>query len=755
MRAYLLLCALLYAQLSFGQGFNFSCARDTNLTGCATSCITLKTTIPELRGATSSYTVTKISGNGAGGTGCFAPYVQPNDNAGTSANLTIDDRYTSVINLGFNFSFFGTTYTQLIASTNGLVSFDISKANGFAHWDIVNGSTPENLPSTFYDKAIIMGPYHDLYPSSSVTTSPTKRIQYQIFGTAPHRRWVLSFYKVPLFSGTCNNLIENTHQIVLYEGTGIVEVFVFSMQNCLTWNEGRAMIGMQDINRTNAIMAPGRKASDAPWGSVNMNEAWRFAPSAGTSLFKRVELYDVSGNLVSTGTTTSNGNGSLDVSFPNICSPIGTTNFIVRPVYQKIDDPAVEIFGADTIRINKTGIAVSATAVATPSLCGPGSGSIVLSNPVGTAPFQYSIDGGNFQASNVFNNLVQGNYTVIVKDASGCTSNVAVNVGLSNNLTVKTMADTSVCPGAVFTATTTTNGIGTTTFSWTPAVGLSSATAQNPIVTVGNTSRYIVTATNGACVAKDTLDLTIGTIPSVQTIADTTVCPGASFTARTISNGTGFSWSPTTGVSNVTALSPLISVGAVTRYIVTATIGACSSKDTLNLTIGTLPTVNAGPDQIIIAGDSVQLAATASPGNYLWSPATGLSSTTVLNPIAKPGVTTAYSLQVTNAQLCTAGDAVVVTVIPYCVKPMGAFTPNGDGQNELWLVTEGACTSSVSAQVFNRYGSLVYESNDYKNNRNGTYKGNKLPDGTYYYVLTYKLLNGRLVSLKGNVTILR
>jgi gliding motility-associated-like protein len=742
--------------MGFAQAFNFSCARDTTVFQCTPSCITLKTTIPDIRASTAGYTVNQVSIAGT----CFSPYVAPENTTGTTVGLVVDDRYSGIINLPFNFPFYGASYNRIVASINGMLSFDVSKATALAHFGILftsflngNSGTPQNLPNTRYDRAIIMGPYHDLIPTT--LTSPGLKVQYQVVGTAPYRKWVLSYYKVPLFRNTCNLLIENSHQIVLHESTGIVEVFLFSKEICTAWNQGRAIVGMQDLTRTNGIMAPGRGATDPPWGSVNMNEVWRFVPSAGATLLKRVELYDLAGNLVSTGTTADLGNGKLEASFPNVCSNAGTTSFVVRPVYQKIDDAAAEVFGSDTIRINKIVTPVSATVMATPTLCGPASGSITATNPTGIAPFQYSIDGTTFQASNTFSGLPQGNYTIIVKDAIGCTGNVSANVDLQNNLTVKTISDTAVCPGAVFTAITTTNLVGGTTFNWMPATGLSSTGAQSPVITVGATSRYIVTATNGACVAKDTLDLTIGTVPTVQTIADTTVCPGTSFTAQTFSDGTSFAWSPATGLNNATARSPVITIGTVNRYIVTAFIGACSSSDTLNLTIAALPTVSAGPDQTIIEGDSVQLAATGSAGTYVWTPSIGLNASNILQPVAKPLQTTLYTVQVTSAQECKATDNVLVTMLPYCVKPMDAFTPNGDGRNDVWLLTNGACITSVSVSVYNRYGSLVYESKDYKNDWNGTFKGKALPDATYYFIATYRLMNGSSAFVKGNVTILR
>ena len=61
-------------------------------------------------------------------------------------------------------------------------------------------------------------------------------------------------------SPECSSLIENTHQIILYESTGVIEVFIYSKQICMGWNEGRAMVGLQNFNRDQGIMAPGRRA---------------------------------------------------------------------------------------------------------------------------------------------------------------------------------------------------------------------------------------------------------------------------------------------------------------------------------------------------------------------------------------------------------------------------------------------------------------------------------------------------------------
>ncbi len=674
------------------QGFNFSCQKDTIVNGCSTTCITLLAKIPDLYSGSTGFGV--VTGNSPTASCQQLPPVLPNG-PGSSTSLTTDDKYSDAINIGFPFTFYGTTYNQLVASTNGYVSFDATLANAFSHYAILNGGgflsaltgTPQDLPSTLYDKALIMGPYHDINPF--YTTSPNRLIQYTTVGTAPYRKWVLSFYKQPLFD--CQASIENTHQIVLNESTGIIEVLIYSKQICSIWNDGRAMIGLQNATRDQGVMVPGRRASDPAWTVTSANnntiptESYFFIPTigtgtgTGTSLFKRVELYDLSGTLVATGTSTPAGNGQRTVSFPNVCSNVGTTRFVIKSVYQKNDNPAVEIFGTDTVRIIKNGTTLTATAASVTTSCTTPNGTLTATVPAGSgnAPYQYSLNGGTFQTSSSFTNVVPGNYVVIVKDALGCTANATATVNVLNNLTVKSVNDTSICSGQTFTATT-------------------------------------------------------------------------------VSNAPNFSWTPTTGINNPLIASPQLSPRVTTSYIVTASLGPCVVRDTVNVNVFQGPQVNAGPDQTIIAGDAVQLNATSSAtSSYLWSPVTGLSQPNIPNPIASPLITTTYTVQATSNNGCTSSDDVLITVLPYCVQPANAFTPNGDGSNDVWLVTTGSCSKSVHAEVYNRYGNKVFESLDYHNNWDGRYKGSPLPDGTYYYVITYQLINGKTVFQKGNVTILR
>jgi gliding motility-associated-like protein len=85
-----------------------------------------------------------------------------------------------------------------------------------------------------------------------------------------------------------------------------------------------------------------------------------------------------------------------------------------------------------------------------------------------------------------------------------------------------------------------------------------------------------------------------------------------------------------------------------------------------------------------------------------------------------------------------------------------AFTPNGDGINDRWSIyRQYDCLSKVRLTVFNRYGAKVFESVDYRNDWDGTYKGKPVPDGTYYAVIDFSLISGKKVTTKTDLTIIR
>lgn len=174
----------------------------------------------------------------------------------------------------------------------------------------------------------------------------------------------------------------------------------------------------------------------------------------------------------------------------------------------------------------------------------------------------------------------------------------------------------------------------------------------------------------------------------------------------------------------------------VTLYTINSH-GCFSDTVSKTITVHPYPTVNAGPDRILLSGGQITIEAQATGAvlQYLWTPSTYLNNTTVLNPrCIAPQNDITYTLTVTNAGGCAASDDMFVKVLKVPRIP-NVFTPNNDGINDRWVIQYLEDYPNNHLQVFTRAGQLVYESRGTYKPWNGTYKGKPLPYDTYYYIL--------------------
>ena len=442
-----------------------------------------------------------------------------------------------MIALPFSFPFYGTAYNSLVVSTNGYISFDVSLTGTFSEWDLTAG----DVPNTTYDRALIMGPWHDLDPS--VPNSPTQQVKYNTIGTAPNRKWVLSFYKVPLFQVACNPLIENTHQIILHESTGVIEVYIKDLQICPTWNSGKAMVGLQDFTQTKGIMPAGRRATDPSWGSIGMNETWRFIPSQGATLYRSVVLLDATGTVVATGDTTRINVNTFETTFPNICPPPGTSIYVIKTTYQKIDDPApgATIFSLDTINVvRQAALPVSATMA--PTTCGSNTGTVTVNVSGGVGPYQYSIDGGPLQASNVFTGLTAGSHTIFAQDAGGCNNTITITVASVSSLPSTNVVTTTSCPGINNGTITVTPTAGVAPYTYSLNGGPSQV--SNTFAGLAPGAYTIIFTDNLGCTGTLSVNVATGTSITSTSVTNGTSCAFVNNGSTTIT--------PTSGIAPYT-----------------------------------------------------------------------------------------------------------------------------------------------------------------------------------------------------------
>jgi gliding motility-associated-like protein len=161
----------------------------------------------------------------------------------------------------------------------------------------------------------------------------------------------------------------------------------------------------------------------------------------------------------------------------------------------------------------------------------------------------------------------------------------------------------------------------------------------------------------------------------------------------------------------------------------------------------------------MVIGQTIQLNAYQGPGySYLWSPTTGLSCITCPDPVAQPLVNTTYSVIITD----DAGCFEVTSTYDLDIRPITtidvptAFTPNGDGENDVIYVNGFGIKKLIEFKIYNRWGQLLFETSDITKGWDGYYKGELQNVETYVYFASVETwLNGEILTKKGSFNIIR
>ena len=296
----LLIAMLLLASTNaFSQGPgcpNVDAGEDANVNCASGGCVDLSATFLQT-GETTSYEVTPI------------PYAPFPFIGGTAVSADTDDVWSPAIDLPFNFCFFGGTYDEIVIGSNGVISFDLNSnpPGGFCAW-----SFDASIPNTQLFRNTIFGVYMDVNPAPS---PPTSDINYQVLGEAPCRTMVVSIPNIFYFG--CNEL-RLTSQMVIYETTNVIEVYVLDRPSGCGWNDGNAVIGIQNQAGNLGYTPPGRNTGD--WDANT--EAWRFTPNGPSNV--TFEWLDASGEVI--------GN-TPDIT---VC-PSGDETYTARAAYLNCD----------------------------------------------------------------------------------------------------------------------------------------------------------------------------------------------------------------------------------------------------------------------------------------------------------------------------------------------------------------------------------------------------------------------------------
>jgi len=162
----------------------------------------------------------------------------------------------------------------------------------------------------------------------------------------------------------------------------------------------------------------------------------------------------------------------------------------------------------------------------------------------------------------------------------------------------------------------------------------------------------------------------------------------------------------------------------------------CQDIQKRTITVAPVPALEVEKDfYILIDGAKTFNARASGPqATYKWAPAIGLDRDDVLNPVIKGEVDRVYTLTATNAQGCTTIDTITVHVLDG-IKVANAFSPNGDGINDVWKIEYIDSYPNATVQIFNRYGAVVFYSKGYATPFDGKYQNNDLSMETYFYVI--------------------
>lgn len=282
-------------------------------------------------------------------------------------------------------------------------------------------------------------------------------------------------------------------------------------------------------------------------------------------------------------------------------------------------------------------------------------------------------------------------------------------------------------------------------FSWTGPLNFSS-TDQSPFIPVavaGNSGTYHVKVTSAKdCASIDSTIVKLYTKPSVNAGADAEICEGSSIQLNSTgsNNITSYSWAPPERVSNPNIPDPIGLPKETTLYILTVANNECKVSDSFLITVNKNPTANAGPDKVIIKGQSVSLNGMTggTDVNYFWAPNTNITGTETLAPVVNPSANQVYVLNVISNKGCgTARDSVLVKVYQQLYIP-NAFTPNSDGINDTWFIETLEAYPGAEVKVYNRYGQIVFDNHGKNISWDGKYKGIQLTSGAYVYIIDLK-----------------
>jgi len=581
--AFFSLLAISFSAYSQGPGCPNVYAGEDIVLECGEPCTDLTASFLDT-GETTSYEVSSIT------------YDPPFPfTGGTPVSVNTDDIWSDAIQLPFDFCFFGETYTEMVIGSNAVVSFDLAnnQPGDFCDW-----SFDDPIPSPNLFLTTIFGPYMDVDPS----VQGSGIINWAVFGESPCRTMVVNFPNIPYFGSACPNL-SLTSQIVIYETTNVVEVYVQDRPSGCTWNDGNAVLGIQNQNGTVGYTAPGRNTSD--WAATN--EAWRFTPNGASNV--AFSWLDSMGTVIGTDTTI------------NVCPTDQSTTYTAQAVYTNCNGDVIT--ETDEITVTRIG-SFTVDLGGDQELCDAESYDITA-EITGGDPTDATFLWNTGETTQTITVTTSGTYSVDVTIGT-CTISASVVINF-NELPLIELGDnieTCFFDPIILDASPSNYDPTDATYEWS-LDGVVLAGETNPTLNATQYGVYSVNVSANGCLATDevtissqTLNVALGDdFTSCFEIPETLTAEAIDFDPATAT----FEWS-LDGIVIAGETNQTLNITEPGTYVVTATVNSCTATDTIVVGLGNIE-VTVNDDFQTCFESQVQLEAMLTVQNpeatYQWS----------------------------------------------------------------------------------------------------------------------------------------
>jgi gliding motility-associated-like protein len=639
-----------------------------------------------------------------------------------------DDTQQGPFNIGFNFCFFGNTYTQFWIGSNGWISFSGGQPITFTSQTIPTGNI-------FVPKNCIMGPWQDWHPGIG------GQIRYQVQGVAPCRKLVVSWIGVPMFSCTNN---QGTFHIVIHESTNVIENHIGNKPACVQWQGGTATQGIHNLAGTIGIAVPGRNST--AWTTVN--NSYRYTPS-GPTVTPTLTWYQVGNpNPIGTGPTIT------------VTPPPAGANYTCHLVYPICNagwstcNLGVGNLGPDTVFVQPgpPNLPPPLVNFANPTCAGTCDGLIDV-NPIGGTGV-ITISWNNQPNNLTLLNLCSGVYNYTLVDDAGC--NISGSVTLTNPpipvIGPITYSDT-ICynsPNEVYSVPQQPNF----TYQWSSVGNIFNGQGTNSInvdwATIG--AGYIPTGVqvtgydiNNCPSLPIWVDLTVfNVLPVIDPVGP--FCSYDEFVTLQATPINGV-FSGNGVIGNDFFPGNAIGTNTITY---TYTQSGCIFDTTTSIVVYPQPILDSitpyNPYYEICDGDSTVVTFTALanlPGYNEWTMlGTQYTVDNFTITLNEEGMFPLSLVYYSNG--CVSNPQQTVITVELCPNEIfyipNAFTPNGDERNNTFkpVITSGVDIFNYSFYIYNRWGQVIWESYNPNMGWDGTFNSVMCQDGTYTWKLKFK-----------------